>query len=195
MRAFPYLRVQELSSSAGVPEPFQLVASVPTPDPFALERAIHAFYASVRKYGRKKEFFLLSREEAVYHFHVRSLDAMGSGVSTVVEKVKKRKIGNTESEKRKHVRHFENDEEEVAFKNSIAMFLQMHIQVSEDGFLLTKCMKESFAERIGQISNDQLFFKFLRDQMKHIFPTSIICDKRLSGKRERGYTGIAFKQM
>ena len=109
MRAFPYLRVQELSSSAGVPEPFQLVASVPTPDPFALERAIHAFYASVRKYGRKKEFFLLSREEAVYHFHVRSLDAMGSGVSSSVEKVEKmkaREVAKHRSEYSKLIRNF-----------------------------------------------------------------------------------------
>ena len=93
MRASPYLRVRELSSCAGVPEPFQLVASIPTPDPFALERTIHAFYASARKYGRRKEFFMLSRDNVVYHFHVRSLEAMGScsGVSSGEERAKKRK--------------------------------------------------------------------------------------------------------
>jgi len=99
MRSSPYIRVRELSSCAGVPEPFQLVASIPTSDPFALERTIHAFYASSRRYGRKKEFFMLSREDVVYHFHVRSLEAMGgsSGVSSSMNEAKKRKLNQTGS--------------------------------------------------------------------------------------------------
>jgi hypothetical protein len=99
MRSSPYIRVRELSSCAGVPEPFQLVASIPTSDPFALERTIHAFYASSRRYGRKKEFFMLSREDVVYHFHVRSLEAVGggSGVSSSVNGAKKRKLNQSGS--------------------------------------------------------------------------------------------------
>lgn len=69
----PYARVVELSAAAGVPEPFHLVASIPCKNPFLLERAIHSYFGSVRKYGLKKEFFLLSREDVVEHFHLRSV--------------------------------------------------------------------------------------------------------------------------
>jgi hypothetical protein len=64
----PYIRVAELASS-GVPEPFQLVASIPCINPFKLEHKIHQHYASVRKYGRKKELFELSRDTVVDYFH------------------------------------------------------------------------------------------------------------------------------
>ena len=63
----PHVRVAELSS-AGVPEPFQLIASVPSFNPFVLERKIHKHFAAVRKYGRKKEFFTLTRSEIVKYF-------------------------------------------------------------------------------------------------------------------------------
>ena len=64
----PYIRVAELAGS-GVPEPFQLIASIPSSDPFKLEREIHEHFHSVRKYGRKKELFELSRIAVVNHFH------------------------------------------------------------------------------------------------------------------------------
>ena len=63
----PHIRVAELSS-AGVPEPFQLIASVPSSNPFKLEREIHKHFAAVRKYGRNKEFFTLARTEIVNYF-------------------------------------------------------------------------------------------------------------------------------
>ena len=71
-RDHPYARVLELSGTS-VPEPFQLVAAIPCQHPFVLERAIHSYFHSVRKYGRRKEFFLVSREEIVEHFHLRSV--------------------------------------------------------------------------------------------------------------------------
>ena len=64
----PYLRVAELAGS-GVPEPFQLIASLPVANPFRLEREIHKHFHAVRKYGRKKELFTLSRTEVVDYFH------------------------------------------------------------------------------------------------------------------------------
>ena len=70
-RDHPYARVMELSSATGVPEPFQLVSFIPCQHPFILEKAIHRYYESARKYGRKKEFFLLSRDEIIEHFHLR----------------------------------------------------------------------------------------------------------------------------
>ena len=63
----PALRLRELSG-AGAPEPFELVAYVQSPNPFALEQSIHAHFADVRKYGRRKEFFTLTREAAIAYF-------------------------------------------------------------------------------------------------------------------------------
>ena len=63
----PALRLRELSG-AGVPEPFELVAYVQSPNPFALEQSIHSHFAEVRKYGRRKEFFTLTREAAIAYF-------------------------------------------------------------------------------------------------------------------------------
>ena len=63
----PQIRLRELSG-AGVPEPFELVASIPSTNPFKLEREIHRRFDDVRKYGRKKEFFILTRDEAKAYF-------------------------------------------------------------------------------------------------------------------------------
>lgn len=191
MRAFPYIRVQELSSCAGVPEPFQLLASIPTPDPFALERAIHAFYASVRKYGRKKEFFLLAREDVVYHFHVRSLEAMGSGVSSSVGKVKKRKASEAGGHERKHTKHFDTQEAEKTFKDNLMSFLKTRVRVSDKAFLSTKNIQKSFAECASRMPSNQLFSKTLRGQIRILFPAAV------TGlwKESRGYYGITFEQI
>ena len=37
-------------------------------NPFALEKSIHRHFADVRKYGRRKEFFTLTREAAIAYF-------------------------------------------------------------------------------------------------------------------------------
>jgi hypothetical protein len=190
MRAFPYLRVQELSSSAGVPEPFQLVASVPTPDPFALERAIHAFYASVRKYGRKKEFFLLSREEAVYHFHVRSLEAMGSGVSSSVEKVKKRKAGETGGQYRQYQKN------SYKYSKLIRDFVVSHVERNLDktgGYLSTQTLYDAFQRNYrDQEPQGYHILHFAGAISKHIsdiYPDS----RRARSCSDKGYIGIKMK--
>jgi len=74
-RRTPEIRVRELSG-AGLPEPFEIVAILPCTNPVKMERAIHAHYASIRKYGKKKEFFTLSRAEVAMHFGSLIANAM-----------------------------------------------------------------------------------------------------------------------
>ena len=66
-RRTPEIRVRELSG-AGLPEPFEIVAILPCTNPVKMERAIHTHYASIRKYGKKKEFFTLSRGDVAVYF-------------------------------------------------------------------------------------------------------------------------------
>ena len=63
----PQIRLRELSGT-GMPEPFEMVACIPSDNPFALEKAIHRHFDSVRTYGRRKEFFTLTRAQVVAHF-------------------------------------------------------------------------------------------------------------------------------
>ena len=63
----PARLLRELSG-ASAPEPFELVAYAQSPNPFALERTIRAHFAEVRTYGRRREFFALTREAAVAYF-------------------------------------------------------------------------------------------------------------------------------
>ena len=74
-RRTPEIRVRELSG-AGLPEPFEIVAILPCTNPVKMERAIHAHYASIRKYGKKKEFFTLSRAEVAIYFGSLITNAM-----------------------------------------------------------------------------------------------------------------------
>ena len=66
----PHIRLKELSG-AGTPEPFELISSIRCSNPFKLERSIHRHFATKRKYGMKKEFFLVTKDEiAAYFAHV-----------------------------------------------------------------------------------------------------------------------------
>jgi hypothetical protein len=195
MRAFPIMRVDELSSWAGVPEPFQLVASITAPDPFALERDIHKHFDSVRKYGRKKEFFLVTKEEIGYYFHVRSLQVQrGAGSAMAPKKGKKRsntpsKIGLKQGGKRKHTKYFTTQEEELTFRSTFASFLKTHIEESEKEFLSTESIQTVFTEKTAQVPSDQIFWKNLSQHTKLQFP------KATPGMKgdSRGYHGIRFK--
>jgi hypothetical protein len=60
----------------------------------ALERGIHKHFDSVRKYGRKKSFFLITREEIGYHFHVRSLQVQRGATLQTKDQKKKRHTAN-----------------------------------------------------------------------------------------------------
>jgi chromosome segregation ATPase len=95
-----------------------------------------------------------------------------------------------DSVKRKHVKHFETNEEELTFKNNISSFLQTNFQVSQYAFVPTKTMHQLFTEHTGHMPNNQVFCKIIRNQMIAIFPTATICERRFAGERERGYNGI-----
>ena len=65
----PYIRIAGLSGS-NVPRKFELIACIPSLDPFKLEKQIHAFMKDKRilKDGVPTEFFRISREEASAYF-------------------------------------------------------------------------------------------------------------------------------
>ena len=88
----PAIRLRELSN-AGVPEPFQLVASLQCVDPFRMERKIHAHFDPIRKYGKKKEFFTLSWEDVSEYFQSLEIEAMTEYIDEhgFMENLRKRK--------------------------------------------------------------------------------------------------------
>lgn len=55
-------RLKELNG-CNVPEPFQVLATIQTINPPKLEKEIHAMLSTCRVYGKKKEFFSISKEE------------------------------------------------------------------------------------------------------------------------------------
>jgi len=65
----PYIRIAGLSGS-NVPRKFELIACIPSLDPFKLEKQIHSFMKDKRilKDGVPTEFFRISREEASAYF-------------------------------------------------------------------------------------------------------------------------------
>jgi len=99
-------------------------------------------------------------------------------------------IEDTSNKKRKHTKRLDTKEIELAFKNRIASFLQTRFQVGDNAFLSTKKLQRLFIEHTGQTSDDQLFFKTLRTEMRNTFPAVTPCERRISGEKERGYLGI-----
>ena len=69
-KATPCARLKELSSC--LPHSFQLVASIQTVNPFALEKKVHDHFAAARikkdSTGRNTEFFMVSEEEVDKYF-------------------------------------------------------------------------------------------------------------------------------
>ena len=61
-------RIKELSRTS-VPDPFVLVACVPTPDPFGLERKVHEHFSVSRINGKSTEFFKIKEQEVLEYFH------------------------------------------------------------------------------------------------------------------------------
>ena len=181
MRQKPYMRVAELSTS-GVPEPFQLVDSIACKDPFALEKEIHAHYNAVRKYGRKKEFFIVSREEILEYFHIMSFKAtlLQSPASVIIgQDAKKRKQEETQDTNsqdkqqqdsqsaehsqthgenhvtRRHRKTFVMEEDEAKFKASIQNFINHNLQPSLDGtgFISARKLKKLFDSTTNSYQN------------------------------------------
>ena len=71
----PEIRARELSGT-GMPEPFEVVAKLQCRNPFSMERAIHMHYANVRKYGKKKEFFMAEVDDVNQYFDSLEEQAM-----------------------------------------------------------------------------------------------------------------------
>ena len=71
----PEIRARELSGT-GMPEPFEVVAKLKCRSPFSMERAIHMHYANVRKYGKKKEFFMAEVDDVNQYFDSLEEQAM-----------------------------------------------------------------------------------------------------------------------
>jgi hypothetical protein len=65
MKDTPFERLKQLSGT-NVPKSFELVACVPSTDPFALERKAHAYFKDrrIRKDGKLTEFFKVDKEAA-----------------------------------------------------------------------------------------------------------------------------------
>lgn len=136
-------------STTRVPEPFQLVASIPCKDPFGLEREIHAHYESVRKYGRKKEFFAISIPEAVHQFHLRSMCAMSRpSKSTTGKKPKKRNSSKCATAKTQQL----NEAKDVLLSDPVEKRRQAEKdeQHNEDILLWEKEFAEARRERYAR---------------------------------------------
>ena len=63
-------RVDQLSRTTGVAEPFVLEHKAYVPDARLYEKALHIYFADSRIYGRKKEFFAVEQEELDKFFHM-----------------------------------------------------------------------------------------------------------------------------
>ena len=175
MRQSPYTRVKELSTS-GVPEPFQLVASISCKDPFALERTIHAHYDSVRKFGRKKEFFMISRDEVVDFFHAKS-----------IEEAFMVKRPNTYT-KRKHRRSLDTNH---VFLQSVESFIKARLTLEPRAFVPATAIKTTFLlDYAGHTPSDKFIFQAIKRHIQEIFKGSAIYMK---SAQPRGYKGIALK--
>ena len=63
-------RVDQLSRTTGVAEPFVLEHKSYVPDARLYEKAMHIYFADYRIYGRKKEFFAVEQDELDQFFHM-----------------------------------------------------------------------------------------------------------------------------
>ena len=201
----PYIRVMELSG-AGVPEPFQLVSFIACKDPFALERKIHDHFALVRKYGRKKEFFTISRMEIIEHFHYRSVVAMLEEVGGNSDAHKEERPAkmfrrpNTEDVhvnglekailKRSHARTYKSQEEEDHHTREISIFVKTRLQMGiEKTCTTTQQIIDAYKQNGKDIISHTWFSKQLRKQISAEFP-SVICKKIYN---RWGYGGLQLK--
>ena len=69
------IRARELSRTA-LPEPFIVLGVLKCRNPFSMEKEIHAHYADVRKYGKRKEFFTLKNSEVLQYIQTLTEKAM-----------------------------------------------------------------------------------------------------------------------
>ena len=186
-RRQPYIRVNELSDFAGMPEPFQLVASLPTTNPFALENEIHKHFASVRKYGRKKEFFLVSRSEVIDLFQTLTERAMLLPPKSSF-KMYKGKSPTPSSKQHKSNHTLPNQ-----FTDPLKSFIQEHFEVStHHSFVSNAQIKYAYVLYNGEIEEkkENTFFKELHRQIKSMEYPDFVQPGPKGPSRERGYYGL-----
>ena len=190
MRQKPYMRVAELSTS-GVPEPFQLVDSIACKDPFALEKEIHAHYNAIRKYGRKKEFFIVSREEILEYFHIMSFKAtLSQPYRSGSDNSSTSSAKQNKSSKRKHARLFTTDQEHE-YTAAIERFIRNHLEVSKGVFISSKSIKDAFIKEGNDEVSDVLFFKTFRKMICGMsFTMNVV---RQTSYPIKGYIGLKLK--
>jgi len=88
-RSSPYTRLKELSGT-GVPGKFELVACIQTFNPFQVEKTIHQYFNACRSFGKRKEFFEVSKEDVIGYFSDLAA-SLYSDQSSSSDQVKKRK--------------------------------------------------------------------------------------------------------
>ena len=194
MRQSPYTRVKELSTS-GVPEPFQLVAYVSSKDPFALEKRIHAHYDHVRKFGRKKEFFMIARDEAVEYYNTKSVE-----IACMIEQLTQNQFSklptkrkHTSPNTRKHIKVFCSETDKRNFQDSLKEFIQAHLVLSPSSraFVRTSAIIKKFKSVSPSSASDILISKEVKTMIQSFnFPPTV---QRTQHKRTMGYTGLELK--
>lgn len=188
MRQNPYLRVVELSTS-GVPEPFQLIASIPSKDPFALEREIHLHFDSVRKYGRKKEFFTVSRDQIGNYFHMKSIQESTKirevGLSNqnppIKRKIKRKCRGKPSSYERR-----------TTYMKKIDRFVQQKTDAADpENFVSTQEILEALLRFEGEnhITNKNWLSQAISQRLFSKFPHLI----QARVDKIRGYKGLMLR--
>lgn len=118
----PEIRARELSGT-GMPEPFQVVAQLRCCDPFNMEREIHGHFAEVRKYGKKKEFFILGTEVLKQYLHSLEERAMKMTPhprrSKLFERMKKRQSVASNDGSKKKMKTQDSEEKTSSTNESI----------------------------------------------------------------------------
>ena len=176
----PYVRVAELSGT-GVPEPFQLITFVLSTNPFKLEREIHLHFNAVRKYGRKKEFFVLSKDQILEHFHLCSILQVQT---KVVEQ------DDDKSHKKKKQKSSDLMETEYSFEEAVRHYVTNYIIPADcDVFISTQQIQSTFATKKYATYNSNRFACTLANQISRVHPSA----KSKKTKTVRGYCGITFK--
>ena len=188
MRQKPYMRVAELSTS-GVPEPFQLVDSIACKDPFALEKEIHAHYNAVRKYGKKKEFFILSREDILEYFHVMSFKAtlLQPPRTGGDNHAKKQRRSETTGNQPGNVTSDPHENPTNELKDALKIFIDEHVIAENNAKISTRKIMDAFISHGYRVTKETLFWAELSTQLKEKFPN--VKSKR--SKYARGYIGIS----
>ena len=132
----PFVRVAELAGS-GVPKPFQLITSIPCTNPFKLEREIHTHFNSVRKYGRKKELFELTRSAIVKHFQsISELAEIHVDTETLGEEFDDYKtyvMPTLEQVQRARKRHLDDQERELKNEEKRVKLLERYMNKQAKG--------------------------------------------------------------